>query len=140
VELPPGSRYVPQRRAVRGAPLRPSLASLGLWPLRAMFASLRPQAVARVAVPILVMMPLGTTADVALLAIGLSASLAAILLLLVWMWRIGGESRRWLQPLPLSGGRIVGHIVARGLPAILGCAATSLWLLWLITQPGPVRR
>ena len=66
VDLPPGSRYVPHGRRRAAAALRPSLKALGVWPLRLMFARAQPKLVARAILPILVMMPIGTSAAAAL--------------------------------------------------------------------------
>jgi hypothetical protein len=59
---PPGSRYVPAggRRAASHA--RPSLEPLSRWPLRAALVRARPQAAARTALPLLLLMPAGLSA------------------------------------------------------------------------------
>jgi hypothetical protein len=137
VEPTPGSRYVPQRRPTRAAPVVPSLRSLGLWPVRALFAGLRPQAVTRVAIPILLLMPLGTTADVAMLVIGICADLGAMLLLMGAMVRVHGAARRWLRPLPAAPQRLSRQILMRPALVLLGGIAVAAWLLWLVrSSPG----
>ncbi len=132
VELPPGSRYVPQRRPTRAAPLVPSLRSLGVWPVRALFAGLRPQAVTRVAIPILLLMPLGTRADVAMLVIGICADVGAMLLLASAMFRVHRAGRRWLRPLPVAPARLSRQILTRPALVLLGGIAVAAWLLWLV--------
>ena len=77
-EVPPGSRYVPRPRVLGARPPAPSLSALGLWPVRQMFASARPKAVTRAVLPILLMIPLGSTADAAMLVIAMSAVLGAV--------------------------------------------------------------
>ena len=52
IDLPPGSRYVPHRRVVGAASPIPRLSALGQWPVRQMFASARPKAVARAVIPV----------------------------------------------------------------------------------------
>jgi hypothetical protein len=83
VDLPPGSRYVPHKKTHRAAKIRPSLAALGSWPVRQMFAWAQPRMVARATLPILVMMPMGTTADDAIGVIAVFGVTAALVLLWV---------------------------------------------------------
>jgi hypothetical protein len=91
-EVPPGSRYVPHPRVLGARPPVPSLSALGRWPIRQMFASARPKAVTRAVLPILLMIPLGSTADAAMLVIAVSAVLGAVLLLVSAIIRVSKES------------------------------------------------
>jgi hypothetical protein len=130
-DLPPGSRYVPHRR--RAGPLLPraSLASLGHWPLRRLFASLRPKVVTRAVVPVLLAVPLGATADAALLILGLAATSAALLLLIVSIHDVSRESYRWLQPVPLRAALLRRAVLGRALLAF--AVLSGLWgdLVWV---------
>ncbi len=129
-QLPPGSRYVPKRAARRARSLNPSLAPLGVWAVRYVFASARPQAVARATVPILVLMPLGTFADAAMLVLAIAAVSAALVMLLVATVTVLRGSSRWLQPLPVRRAALARHVVLRPLAAGCICALTLTWLLW----------
>ncbi len=106
VDLPPGSRYVPHTRAHRTAEIRPSLAALGAWPVRQMFAWAQPKMVARASILILVMMPLGTTADAAMVVIAVSGIAGALILL--WMAALAASRwvRRWMAPLPVRAAAL----------------------------------
>jgi hypothetical protein len=137
IDLPPGSRYVPHRRRVGvPAPIR-SLSALGRWPVRQMFASARPKAVARAVMPILLLMPLGSSADTAMLVIGVFAVLGAVFLLVVATISVSHASCRWLQPLPLKVAVLARHLLIRPLAVILGAASTAAWLFWVMgVAPG----
>jgi hypothetical protein len=104
IDLPPGSRYVPHNKAHRAAKIRPSLAALGAWPVRQMFAWAQPKMVARATVPILVMMPMGTTADDAMGAIAVFGVTGALMLLCMAATRVSHRVRRWMAPLPVRSG------------------------------------
>jgi hypothetical protein len=105
---PPGSRYVPHQR-VRGAGgVRPSLRALGAWPIRQMFAWAQPKIVSRASIPILVMMPMGTTADAAMVAIALFGTMGALLLLCSAVIAASRAARSWLAPLPARRGVVIG--------------------------------
>jgi hypothetical protein len=131
-ELPPGSRYVPQRRVRESPAPRPTLVALGRWPAREMFARARPKAVSRAIVPILLAMPLGSTADVAMLVVGLSTIVGAMVLLVAASVSVSKSSYRWLRPLPLSGAVIARYLLARTLLLILSYGLGAAWLLWVM--------
>jgi len=126
--LPEGSRYVPHRRRV-GQPLpRGSLAALGAWPVRQMFASARPKTVARATVPVLLLVPMGSRADAVLVVLGLVAVIGALGLLLHALSSAGHSALRWLQPLPVRPGGLLWRIAGRaGWVIVLG-AALEAWL------------
>jgi hypothetical protein len=134
-EVPPGSRYVPRPRVLGARPPAPSLSALGRWPVRQMFASARPKAVSRAVLPILLMIPLGSTADVAMLEIAMCALLGAVLLLISAIIRVSKESRRWLQPLPLRRALLARHLLIRPLVVIAAAALIAGWLLWVMAGP-----
>ncbi len=132
IQLPPGSRYVPHRRiAGRGAPAA-SFAALGHWPIRRVLASARPRVVARAVIPVLLAMPMGTSAATGLLVVGISAAVGALIQLLVAIVSVGIASRRWLQPLPLPAVLLARHLLGRPLAAIVALALTAAWLLWVM--------
>jgi hypothetical protein len=137
IDLPPGSRYVPQRRRVGAPSPIPSLSALGRWPVRQMFASARPNAVARAVVPILLLMPLGSSADTAMLVIGVFAILGAVFLLVMATISVSNASSRWLQPLPLRVAVLARNLLIRPLFVILGATSIAAWLFWVLgVAPG----
>jgi hypothetical protein len=129
VDLPPGSRYVPHRHVRKTAPIRPSLKALGQWPIRQMFAWAQPKAVARATIPILVMMPLGTMADTAMVVIALFAVVGALLLLWSAAISVSRLAARWLAPLPLREGAVVRAFLLPGYAFIAGASALEALLL-----------
>jgi hypothetical protein len=132
IDLPPGSRYVPHRRRVGLSAPIPSLSALGRWPVRQMFASARPKAVARAVMPILLLMPLGSSADNAMLVIAVFAVLGAVFLLVGATISVSKASCRWLQPLPLRALDLARRLLIRPLAVILGAASTAAWLFWVM--------
>jgi hypothetical protein len=131
-DLPPGSRYVPHRRVREAQAPRPTLAALGHWPVREMFARARPKVVSRAIVPILLAMPLGSTADVAMLVIGIAAVAGAMVLLVMASVSVSKASYRWLRPLPLSGTILARYLLTRSLLLISSGGLLSAWLLWVM--------
>jgi hypothetical protein len=134
-----GSRYVPHRRRREPPVPRGSLAALGIWPVRAAFASARPQTVARLLVPVLVFMPLGTSADRAMLAIGLALAAGAVGSLGAALLRVQAAARRWLRPLPLAQGVLIGRLLPQLLAAMAGAAALAVGFLVLLRTWVPPR-
>ena len=132
IEVQPGSRYVPRPRAPGARPPAPSLSALGRWPVRQMFASARPKAVSRAVLPILLTVPLGSTADAAMLVIAMSAVLGAVLLLVSAIISVSKESCRWLQPLPLPRALLARALLIRPLAVIAAAALIAAWLLWVM--------
>jgi hypothetical protein len=135
VILPPGSRYVPHQRGRRAAGVRPSLGALGLWPIRQMFAWAQPKIVARASIPILVMMPLGTTADAAMVAIALFGIIGALLLLWSAVISAGRAARSWVAPLPARTGVVARAILLPtcGVIAAAGAIEASLLLVFNVS-------
>jgi hypothetical protein len=135
VILPPGSRYVPHQRVRRTAGVRPSLGALGLWPIRQMFAWAQPKIVARASIPILVMMPMGTTADAAMVAIALCGIIGALLLLWSAVISASRAARSWLAPLPARTGVVVRAFLLPicGMIAAAGVIEASLLLVFNVS-------
>jgi hypothetical protein len=132
IELPPGSRYVPQRRvAGRKAPTG-SLAALGVWPIRRVFASARPKAVSRAVIPVLLAMPMGTSAATGSLIVAIAAAMGALLALVIAVRSVGIASRRWLEPLPLPAALLARCLLGRPLAALAVLALVAAWLLWVM--------
>jgi len=134
-ELPPGSRYVPHRRANAPALPKPSLSALGLWPVRRMFAAARPKYVARATMAVLLLMPLGTLAYAAMVVVGIAALGGGVVVLIFAIVAVSRASSRWLQPLPLRSAVLARHVLIRPLAAILGAAPVMAWLFWLLGAP-----
>jgi hypothetical protein len=133
-DLPPGSRYVPHRRVAARTP-RPSMSPLGLWPVRRLFASVRPQAVTRAALPLLLAIPLGSTADIAMLLIGIVVALAATLLLVTAILAVSKAAARWMLPLPVRAHGVARRVLLRPLGVLLLLASVTAWLLWVGGMP-----
>jgi hypothetical protein len=129
VFLPPGSRYVPRKRAHRAAEIRPSLAALGLWPVRQMFAWAQPKMVARATILVLIMMPLGSTADVAMVVIAVFGVSGALVLL--WMAALSASRlvRPWMAPLPVRAGVVTRALLLPTFGVMVGAGAVESLLL-----------
>jgi hypothetical protein len=132
VEAPPGSRYVPKGQSRRGRALQPSLSALGQWPLRRMFASAQPKLVARALMPVLLSMGIQTTADTAMVVIGLFAAAGALALLIPSVLAVSGAALRWLAPLPLSGRTLLRVVCGRAVLTVLGISALAGFFLTLM--------
>ena len=128
-ELPPGSRYVPHPRLNRSAPIRPALTALGHWPIRQMFAWAQPKIVARAAIPILVMMPMGTTADAAMVVIALFGVSGALVLLWSAVISVSRLARRWLAPVPVRAGAAIRAFLLPACGVIVAAGAVLALLL-----------
>jgi hypothetical protein len=126
----PGSRYVPHRTTPGRHPV-PSLAGLALWPIRGMFAMLRPKTLSRTLLPVLIMMPLGTTAAAAMVWVGIFGAWAALLFLVVSVVHVFQAARRWLKPLPLSVHRLGFALSGRAIIVMLGIGAVAAGLRWV---------
>lgn len=129
VDLPPGSRYVPHQKVSRAAKFRPSLSALGSWPIRQAFAWAQPKVVARAAIPILLIMPLGTMADSALVTIGLFGTIGALSLVWLGVISAGRAARRWLAPLPVQSGEVIRAFLLPACAVIVAAAALEALLL-----------
>jgi hypothetical protein len=129
VDSPPGSRYVPHPKANRAARIRPSLAALGAWPVRQMFAWAQPKMVARATLPILVMMPMGTTADVAMGVIAVCGVNGALVLLSMAAIRLSHVVRRWMAPLPVRAGVATRAFLRPTFGVMIGAGAVEVLLL-----------
>jgi hypothetical protein len=123
IDLPPGSRYVPHGRARRAATITASLAGLGMWPIRAMFARAQPKLIARAIVPVFLMMPLGTMADTAMVVTGMFVVVGALSLLVPAAISVSICAHLWLAPLPISGNRLTRQLLA---PTLVVFAAAGI--------------
>jgi hypothetical protein len=131
VDLPPGSRYVPHQKLRRAAKICPSLSALGGWPIRQAFAWAQPKVVARAMIPILVMMPLGTMADAAMVAIALFGTVGALLLVCSAVISASRSARRWLAPLPVGSGDVIRAFLLPTCAVIVAAAVIEALLLLL---------
>jgi len=126
----PGSRYVPQRMTPGRRPV-PSLAGLAIWPIRSMFAMLRPKTLSRTLLPVLMMIPLGTTAAAAMAWVGFFGAWTALLALIASLVHVLRAARRWLKPLPLPGPRLGFAICGVVFMVMMGIGAVAAWLRWV---------
>jgi hypothetical protein len=135
VDLPPGSRYVPHPRLKRPSAVRPALTALGQWPIRQVFAWTQPKIVARAILPILIMMPLGTTADDAMVVIAMFGVSGALLLLWSAVISVSRLARRWLAPLPVRPGAAIRAFLLPpcGVIVAAGAVETSLLLVFNVS-------
>jgi hypothetical protein len=134
-ELYEGSRYVPHRRRAQTPIPTGSLSALGSWPVRQMFANARPKAVARACLPIIVLMPMGSTADVAMIVMGLFVAAGALVLSATSVISVSAKAARWLGPLPLDSGLLARRLLMRTLVAMLCATVIGSWLLWVMGTP-----
>jgi hypothetical protein len=127
----PGSRYVPHKQGVSAAAPRPSLAPLGIWPIRQMFAGAQPKAMARAALPILLCIPGGSSAGAALVIVATFAFIGMLLLLVSSVISVSAIGRDWLAPLPLTGNRTARALLTPSLAVIAVLNAITASLLWI---------
>jgi hypothetical protein len=132
VDLPPGSRYVPHSTLRRAANIHPTLSALGSWPIRQAFAWAQPKVVSRAIIPILVMMPLGTTADTAMVVIGMSGIVGVLLLVWLGVMSASRSARRWLAPLPVRSGEVIRAFLLPVCTVIVAASAIEALLLLLL--------
>jgi len=129
VDLPPGSRYVPHPKLRRAAKISPSLSALGSWPIRQAFAWAQPKIISRAIIPILVIMPLGTTADAAMVAIALFGAICALSLVCSGVISASRSARRWLAPLPARPGEMIRAFLLPASAVIVAASAIEALLL-----------
>jgi hypothetical protein len=128
-DLPPGSRYVPHQKLQRAAKIRPSLSALGSWPIRQAFAWAQPKTLSRAIIPILVMMPLGTTADAAMVVIAIFGIFGALMLVWSGVISVSRAARRWLAPLPVRSGDVMRAFLLPACAVIVAAGAIEVLLL-----------
>ena len=131
VDLPPGSRYVPHQKLRRATKIRPSLSALGIWPIRQAFSWAQPKVVARALIPILVMMPLGTMADAAMVAIALFGTIGALLLVCSAVISASRLAWRWLAPAPVRPGEVIRAFLLPTCAVIVAAGTIEALLLLL---------
>jgi hypothetical protein len=131
-EIYEASRYVPQRR--RGETPIPigSLAALGSWPVRQMFASARPKVITRVAGPLLLAVPLGSQAADVMVTVGLLTALGAIIALVAAVISVSARASRWVKPLPLGLLSLVRRTLGPAVASMLVAAVIETWLIWIL--------
>ena len=136
-ELYEGSRYVPHRRRAETPTPVGSLSALGSWPIRQMFANARPKTVARVLVPVLLAVPLGSQAADVMVTVGLLTALGAVASLAVAVMSVSARASRWLRPLPVDARALARHALQSALVAMLVATAIESWLIWVLGSPVP---
>jgi hypothetical protein len=134
-EIYESSRYVPHRRRVETPIPTGSLSGLGSWPVRQMFASARPKTVARAMIPILLSVPLGSTAADAMLVIGVLTAIGALVLLIAAAISVNAKASRWLKPLPIRSGALALRTLIPTFAFMLCATAIESWLLWVLRSP-----
>ena len=134
-EIYESPRHVPHRRRAETPIPRGSLSALGSWPLRQMFASARPKTIARAMIPILLSVPLGSTAADAMLAIGLLTAIGALVLLVAAAISVSARASRWLKPLPLGRGLLARTTLIPPLAFMFCTTAIGSWLIWVLGSP-----
>lgn len=137
-EIYESSRYVPHRRRAETPIPTGSLSALGSWPVRQMFGSARPKTIARALIPVLLSVPLGSTAADAMLAIGLLTVIGALVLLVAATVSVSAKASRWLKPLPIGSGLLARRTLIPALAFMFCVTAIESWLIWVLGSP--VRR
>jgi len=132
VDLPPGSRYVPHRKLKRAAKFRPALSALGSWPIRQAFAWAQPKIVSRATLPILVIMPMGTTADSAMVVIAVFGIIGVLLLVCSGVISASRLARRWLAPLSVRSGEVIRAFLLPACAVIVAASAIEALLLLVV--------
>jgi hypothetical protein len=137
-EMYEGSRYVPHRRRAETPTPGGSLSALGSWPVRQMFASARPKTIARAIVPVLLSVPLGSTAADVMVAIGLVIAIGALVLLVAAAVSVSAKASAWLKPAPLGAGVLARRTLLPALGLMCCAAAIEAWLL-VVLGSSPAR-
>jgi hypothetical protein len=127
-----GSRYVPHRRRAETPIPTGSLAALGSWPVRQSFASARPKTLARVMVPIMLAVPLGSQAADVMVTIGLLTAVGAVVTLVAAVISVSARASRWLMPLPLDPPRLARSTLGPALASMLIATSIESWLIWVL--------
>jgi hypothetical protein len=132
VDLPPGSRYVPHRRAATASAVRPSFKALGIWPVRLVFARAQPKLVARSLLPVLLLMLMGTSAAAAMVIIAFYVVAGALLLLIPAAISVSSKVRGWVAPLPARASSVMQAVLVPTLAAIVGASTAEGLFLFLM--------
>jgi hypothetical protein len=96
-----------------------------------MFAMLQPKILSRTLLPVMVMMPLGSSAATAMILIGVFGTLMAGVFLVgsvAWVVKV---ARQWLKPLPLSFQHLSWVVAVRSAIVMAGLGAAAKWLAWV---------
>jgi hypothetical protein len=131
-DLPPGSRYVPHQKSKRNAKFRPSLRALGRWPIRQAFAWAQPKIVSRAAIPILIIMPMGTTADSAMVVLAIFGMIGVLLLVWSGVISVSRLARRWLAPLPVRSSEVIRAFLLPACTVIVAASVIEALLLLVV--------
>lgn len=131
-EIYEASRYVPHRRRAETPIPTGSLAALGSWPVRQLFASARPKSLARVTVPLLLAVPMGSQAADVMVTMGLLTALGAVFALVAAVISVSASASRWLKPLPLDSLLLARRTLGPALGSMLVAAAFETWLIWVL--------
>jgi hypothetical protein len=134
-EIFESSRYVSHRRRAETPIPTGSLSALGSWPVRQMFASARPKTIARAMIPILLSVPLGSTAADAMLAIGFLTAIGVLVLLVAAAISVSAKASRWLKPLPLDSVLLARRTLIPALAFMFCTTAIESWLIWVLGSP-----
>jgi hypothetical protein len=94
-----------------------------------MFAWAQPKIVSRALIPILIMMPMGTTADAAMVVIAMFGTLGALLLLWSAAILASRAARSWLAPLPARPGAVIRAFLLPVCAVIVAASAIEALLL-----------
>lgn len=134
-EIYESSRYVPHRRRAETPIPIGSLSALGTWPVRQMLGSARPKTISRAMIPILLSVPLGSTAADVMLAIGLLTAIGALVLLIAAAISVSAKAFRWLKPLPIGSGLLARRTLPPSLAFMFCATAIESWLIWVLGSP-----
>ncbi len=134
-EIYESSRYVPHRRRAETPIPTGSLSALGTWPVRQMFGSARPKTIARAMIPILLSVPLGSTAADVMLAIGLLTTIGVLVLLITAAISVSAKASRWLKPLPIGSGLLARRTLVPALAFMFFATVIESWLTWVLGSP-----
>jgi len=118
--------FIPQRTVddsltrdcASGSPpwvLLPSLASLSSWSVTQARVWLRPRSIARVLLPAMLALPMGTSGNTAIAVLTLLMLTVYLCVLLIAMFQVAREGEAWLRPTPITLYRLVIAVAARPL-------------------------
>jgi uncharacterized BrkB/YihY/UPF0761 family membrane protein len=85
--------------------------------------------------PILLSVPLGSTAADAMLAIGLLTVIGALVLLVAATISVSAKASRWLKSLPLGSGLLARRVLIPTLAFMFCMTAIESWLIGVLGLP-----
>jgi hypothetical protein len=86
-------------------------------------------------IPILLSVPLGSTAADVMLAIGLLTSIGALMVLVAAAISVSAKASRWLKPLPLGSGLLARRILIPALAFMFCATSIESWVVWVLGSP-----